>query len=61
MGRKIRRSGIGGKGRKGKMRGRRMIQRLRTAKGGMQGAGGGSWRRRVRREVGVGERGRERS
>lgn len=38
MGRKIRRSGIGGKGRKGKLRGRRMIQRLRTAKGGMQGA-----------------------
>jgi len=50
--------GLGGKGREGKMRGRRVIQRLRTAKGGMQRAGGGSWRHRVRREVGVGERGR---
>lgn len=46
----------GGKGRKDKMRGRRMIQRLRRAKGGMQGAGGGSWRHRVRREAGAGER-----
>ena len=38
------------------MRGRRMIQRPRTAKGGVQGAGGGSWRHRVRREAGAGER-----
>ena len=37
-------------------RGKKKIPR--TAKGAMKGAGRGSWRSRVRREVGVGERGR---